>query len=754
MRKTLLLLGLAVIFLFGTASADEVYFTADSGVSVVGETIYMHPLGGGNVIIGVNASNTIPIAALVYPLTEGCGVADLSTALNNGGATPACFVGGRVEAIPWGVMAFNNNLYPPQFLLGATAMMAAALPIGDGNIASLRFTMPGGAEDTCICLDSAFYPPSSVLTHVDTLAVGYTPGFTAKCFDVLRRPNDPPVITQPATAEGYTEASVSYQISAVDPDGDAIDPVIVVSDPGCGTVGYTGTNPWDITFTTTGCVAGDYVIKHTVADEFGATSMCSTVVTLESFFIVVTINEIDCVFPGGVVEIPVTIFSGVPIGGFKFYIEYDPTVMMFLGVERGDMIDDFDGYYDEYQHTKRYFFQYFETRMLPCYQQCETYKIKVVGIADMPDNWITGCLDAGEGELLVLRFKVARDANLQDLFLPVIWEFDYDFDLKAPSFSSCGGESLYVDVDWPGELTGPNYDIFPIVTFENGGVKVCSDAYCWTGDLNLNEYPYEIADAVLYANYFIYGPEVFDIDFDLQILASDVNKDGFYPSIADFVFLIRIILEDISPKHKLAPTSELANVTVVTQGDAVRVVSNSNTSIGGALYVFKHSGEVANLTSLSDMNVKYHDANGELRVLVYSFEGKSISGVSDLFSFEAKGVELVEVKAADFNGSAMKSTITTKVLPTKFALMNNYPNPFNLNTNISFAVPVDTKVSLKLYNIAGQLVKTYGGVYEAGNHTITWDGTNTKGETVASGIYFYKLVAGDYSCTKKMVLTK
>ena len=158
-------------------------------------------------------------------------------------------------------------------------------------------------------------------------------------------------------------------------------------------------------------------------------------------------------------------------------------------------------------------------------------------------------LEIGEGELFKLKFMVAKNANLQDLMLPVIWEFDYDFDLRAPAFSSASGESLYVDVDWPGELTGPNYDIFPIVTFVNGGVKVCSDAFCWTGDLNLNEYPYEIADVVLYANYFIYGPEVFDINYDLQLLASDVNKDGFYPSIADFVFLIRIIMEDISPKH-------------------------------------------------------------------------------------------------------------------------------------------------------------------------------------------------------------
>jgi flagellar hook assembly protein FlgD len=86
--------------------------------------------------------------------------------------------------------------------------------------------------------------------------------------------------------------------------------------------------------------------------------------------------------------------------------------------------------------------------------------------------------------------------------------------------------------------------------------------------------------------------------------------------------------------------------------------------------------------------------------------------------------------------------------------MNNYPNPFNLSTNICFTLPADCQVSLKLYNVAGQLVKAFEDNYEAGNHTITWDGTNTKGAEVSSGIYFYKLVAGEYSCTKKMVLMK
>ena len=760
MRKTLLLLGLAVIFLFGTASADSVYFTADSAVQVVGETFYMHPLGGGDVIIGVNAFNAIPIAALVYPLVEGCGQADLTLALNNGGGTPLCFVGGRVEAIPWGVLAFNRNNYP-NFLLGATAMMAAALTAGDGNIASLRFTMPGGSPDTCICLDSAFYPPSSVLTHVDTLAIGYTPSFTAKCFDVLRRPNTAPVVDCEASASGFTVLPVTLTFSATDGEGDAIMAPTVEVNPDCGSFGaITGdASGWSVDFDPTAgtpCGPGSHDVSFIVCDEFGACDTCHTDLDLIALVGIVEIEQEDCVFPGNVAEVSVFLTGYVPFGGFKMYFEYDPSVMTYLGVERGDLLSDFDGYWDEYDHTKRYDFQYFESRVLPCAQQCETYKIKVVGVADMPDGYITGPLEVTTGaeELLVLRFLVARDANLQDLLLPVIFEFDYDFDLKAPSFSDPTGEILYVAQDWPGETSLPNEQILKMIQFVDGGVKVCSDAFCWTGDLNLNEYPYEIADAVLYANYFMYGDEVFTINYDMQLLASDVNKDGFYPSIADFVFLIRIILEDISPKHKLAPTTELANVTVVTQGDAVKVVSNSNTTIGGALYVFKHTDEVKNLTSHSDMNVKYNDANGELRVLVYSFEGKSISGVTDLFSFEAKGVELVDVKAADFYGSAMKSTITTKVLPTKFALMNNYPNPFNLNTNVSFALPVDSKVSLKLYNIAGQLVKAYGGVFEAGNHTITWDGTNTKGATVASGIYFYKLVAGDYSCTKKMVLTK
>ena len=93
--------------------------------------------------------------------------------------------------------------------------------------------------------------------------------------------------------------------------------------------------------------------------------------------------------------------------------------------------------------------------------------------------------------------------------------------------------------------------------------------------------------------------------------------------------------------------------------------------------------------------------------------------------------------------------------PTEFSLSTNYPNPFNPETNISFTLPERTQVTLIIYNILGGRVKTLvNRDMEAGIHTIHWDGADGSGNSIASGIYFYKLSAGDFTATKKMVLTK
>ena len=93
--------------------------------------------------------------------------------------------------------------------------------------------------------------------------------------------------------------------------------------------------------------------------------------------------------------------------------------------------------------------------------------------------------------------------------------------------------------------------------------------------------------------------------------------------------------------------------------------------------------------------------------------------------------------------------------PTEFELNQNYPNPFNPSTTVSFALPQAGDVSLKIYNVRGQLVATlHDGAMAAGRHQMVWDGKDARGANVASGIYVYRLEADGFNATKKLTLMK
>jgi hypothetical protein len=88
-------------------------------------------------------------------------------------------------------------------------------------------------------------------------------------------------------------------------------------------------------------------------------------------------------------------------------------------------------------------------------------------------------------------------------------------------------------------------------------------------------------------------------------------------------------------------------------------------------------------------------------------------------------------------------------------LAQNYPNPFNPSTTIKYSIKERGYVSLKIYNVSGQLVRTLvNREMKPGAHKETWKGLSNAGTSVSSGVYFYKLVAKDFSTTKKMVLLK
>ena len=105
--------------------------------------------------------------------------------------------------------------------------------------------------------------------------------------------------------------------------------------------------------------------------------------------------------------------------------------------------------------------------------------------------------------------------------------------------------------------------------------------------------------------------------------------------------------------------------------------------------------------------------------------------------------------------SSESSVTEPDTSPCTFALYQNYPNPFNPNTSIKFQVPVHSQLNIKIYNVRGQEIRNFVKKdVGPGYHTIEWNGQDTFGKTVVTGIYLIKMKSGDYVKTKKCLLLK
>ncbi|MCJ7812902.1 right-handed parallel beta-helix repeat-containing protein, partial [bacterium] len=117
---------------------------------------------------------------------------------------------------------------------------------------------------------------------------------------------------------------------------------------------------------------------------------------------------------------------------------------------------------------------------------------------------------------------------------------------------------------------------------------------------------------------------------------------------------------------------------------------------------------------------------------------------------------------AEGNTSEFSTPIVTRIeenpigsAPTVFSLSQNYPNPFNPSTTIQFQIPVSATVEINIYNTLSQKVRTLvNGRYDAGIHSIVWDGLDDRGIQSACGIYAYTMKSADYRDIKKLILLK
>jgi hypothetical protein len=470
--------------------------------------------------------------------------------------------------------------------------------------------------------------------------------------------------------------------------------------------------------------------------------------------------------------------------GFDFLIAYDNSAIAFMGAYGNPYLfedvtpDDPDNYYE---------WEYFTYRFGDnCGGGCPSGLLKVVAIADQNDGAhapFTFELPP-DFTLFTMDFMVSNDYTLECQFVPIsfFWmdcgdnsiamrektaePLDVKQAIGKKIFSFAGGD--YVDITDP-EHTFPSYygpnatcycvedfivnkfdqEIFgtyvtehpdekcpvPFIDFYNGGIKIiCSDDIDDRGDINLNGVRWEIADAVVLTNYFIYGLSAFTINEEGQKAASDVNADGIPLSVADLVYLIRIIVGDVLPIDRLSPYAAEASFGHV--GDVV----TTDAELGAALFVFEGNVEVGLAEGAAHMQVKSDFVNGYTRTLVYSYD-KGATFTGNILNTDG---QMVSVEAVDYYGSTYK----TINLPTSFAV-KNYPNPFNPTATIEMALPVATNWTITIYNVAGQKVAGFNGYSEAGVEQVVWDASQQ-----ASGIYFYKVQTDTESLTKKMVLLK
>jgi hypothetical protein len=203
--------------------------------------------------------------------------------------------------------------------------------------------------------------------------------------------------------------------------------------------------------------------------------------------------------------------------------------------------------------------------------------------------------------------------------------------------------------------------------------------------------------------------------------------------------------------------------SITGMGDArnLEVKVNSPVEIGALLLKFEYAGIEFGAMHCSDgMDIITQDSESGLAVLIYSLSSNRIEpGQSTVFSAEigANGdVSLAEYSISDSYGRLLNvSKDTPAVLPTVTALECSYPNPFNANTIIKFSLADAGTTNLVIYDIAGRKVcDLVNGDLNAGYHQVIWNGINSYGVKIASGIYFARLTHSDLDLKIRMTLLK
>ena len=263
---------------------------------------------------------------------------------------------------------------------------------------------------------------------------------------------------------------------------------------------------------------------------------------------------------------------------------------------------------------------------------------------------------------------------------------------------------------------------------------------------------------------------------DVQDLYFYVKNPGEV-SVEELAGIIAKMLEKELPSSMLASAQDMTAANGAVEGAAL-VSLDSNFEIIVARFTFSYD----NAYTVADVQLNRSLPSSAMIVPFYKddklvvdvinlgrglipaeLEGELFRILFEGASYQEAKLTLERVEVADLTGKVYGSetariSSAAVVLPKAYSLEQNSPNPFNPSTTISYELPESAgavRVVLDVYNIRGQRVVTLvDELKDAGKYTVNWDGRDASGRAVSSGVYFYRMRAGEFSTVRKMVILK
>ncbi|MCP4567398.1 MAG: hypothetical protein GY841_07450 [FCB group bacterium] len=275
------------------------------------------------------------------------------------------------------------------------------------------------------------------------------------------------------------------------------------------------------------------------------------------------------------------------------------------------------------------------------------------------------------------------------------------------------------------------------------------------GNINCNDISNEIADAVMFTNYFVNGTSAFADHVQCSRNNSDVNQDGMTLTVADLVYLVRLIQGNAVPYDFLQPGKPVSLSPRIVNNEMI-VDYESESAIGAVWLEFLIDGEITGSLKRADnldgMEIDDNTIGDTLRVLIFNIGPNAIpAGNGELLRIPVDGsLTLIDADAGDYLGAHMTVIIGPPLidipLPDSLLPPNDFP------TDIRFTLPERGSWTTIIYNVLGDPIREYSGRGNKGREIIiNWDGRDEDNFEHSPGAYFYRVTGEDWMITRSFI---